>query len=148
MIVNIADIFIQELLFEEFDSKPIGLQELEVWALEEKYELYKKRLQKNKGSNAGAKKKHSDETIEFLIGEVEKVKKSNEFLKRKRKNETDITAYVMLVETVLKDPETEELFLDKKWISSYQAARNDEIKRIAKSFQQAVYRYKKDQTRT
>ncbi len=146
--MNLADIFFQEILFKEFDSKPIEIQEYEVNTLKEKYETYKNRLKKNKGSNAGAPKIYSDETIKSFAQRIEKIKTSEEFLRRKKKNEKDMTAYVIAVETALKDPIVEKLLIDEKWISSHKSLRKDEIKRLAKNFKQDVYRYNKNKTRT
>lgn len=153
VITNLSELFTKDP-WTEFDSLPLSIQAKEVEFLRKKYQLFNKRHRRNlrlanKERALPEKRKieHSPQVIVEIMEAVEQIKKTPECKENAPSNSIDSVAYRMLLEKILDHPENERMFIEGGWLSPYKADRKKEIRRIAKSFQQAAYRYKK-KTRT
>lgn len=136
--MNLADLFAADP-WGEFDALSLPRQALEVYYMKKQYESYRERHQKNSGILGAPDQKISEDTIAFIVNEIEKIQSTH--VAEGKKGSLN-QAYISLVEKVLSDPETERIFIENKWLISYKSSREKEIHRIAKQFQQAGYRYR------
>ena len=145
--MDLADLFIQGFLLEEFDKKPLGLQEQELQALQARYALLNQRYQKNVGKTGGAPTKWPDDLLKSIINQVDFISKTAEYKKRKhsleRDDEPGITAYVMLLEQLYEKPEMKRMMADFQIDASTVKKWQKEHKETAKGIKVRVDSYKK-----
>lgn len=141
--MNLGELFTTDQ-WERFDSLPPPLQKMLVDSKKSEYQLYSKRYQRNCGA-LGSDLNHiwTDKLVKYVIKEIEKIKKTDEFIGSQRRKDTEFQAYVILAKNLFKILEKDNQFVVKNWKTLGKSGQEKIIQSYAKAYQAAVHRHKK-----
>ena len=125
-------------LEDEFDDLPLLYQALHVQLLKKRYERLNKRHQKNCGIKGGRPNKYTNEHMELLLNEIDKIKKTQAYLDRRETKRDTKTALKIIIERDLSTADGKD-FLESESIKMT----DDFVRETAEALKQALYRYKK-----